>query len=40
MHSVDTIAISHVMIAFICFGLLLVGGLVVIMRLRHKYHRT
>jgi len=34
----DTIGISSVMIAFICLGLALVGGLLVIMRLRHKYH--
>ncbi|MGF6857483.1 hypothetical protein [Paraburkholderia sp. CI3] len=33
-----TMAISHAMIAFICLALLLVGGLLVIMRLRHKYH--
>ncbi|CAB3799832.1 hypothetical protein LMG28614_05052 [Paraburkholderia ultramafica] len=38
MHIGDTIAISQVMIAFTCLGLLLVGGLLVIMRLRHKYH--
>jgi hypothetical protein len=38
MHIDDTIAISQVMIAFTCLGLLLVGGLLVIMRLRHKYH--
>ncbi|MFL9917078.1 hypothetical protein PQR75_17145 [Paraburkholderia fungorum] len=34
----DTIGISSVMIAFMCLGLALVGGLLVIMRLRHKYH--
>jgi hypothetical protein len=34
----DTIQISSVMIAFICLGLALVGGLLVVMRLRHKYH--
>lgn len=34
----NTIAISRVMIAFTCLGLLLVGALVVIMRRRHQYH--
>ena len=34
----NTIALSQVMIAFTCLGLLLVGALVIIMRLRHKYH--
>ncbi|SIT40463.1 conserved hypothetical protein [Paraburkholderia ribeironis] len=34
----DTIAISQVMIAFTCLGLLLIGALLVVMRLRHKYH--
>ncbi|MFL9905475.1 hypothetical protein [Paraburkholderia sp. RL17-337-BIB-A] len=34
----DTIGISSVMIAFMCLGLALVGGLLIIMRLRHKYH--
>jgi len=34
----DTIAISHVMIAFVCLGLVLIGGLLVMMRLRHNYH--
>jgi len=33
-----TITISQAMIVFICFALLLVGGSLVIMRLRHKYH--
>ncbi|MBB5407072.1 MULTISPECIES: hypothetical protein [Paraburkholderia] len=33
-----TMAFSHAMISFICLALLLVGGLLVIMRLRHKYH--
>lgn len=33
-----TIAISQAMIAFFCLALLLVGGSLVIMRLRHKYH--
>lgn len=37
MHIDDTIAISQVMIAFTCLGLLVIGGLLVIMRLRHKY---
>ncbi|NPT46196.1 hypothetical protein GNZ12_33715 [Paraburkholderia sp. 1N] len=34
----DTIEISSTMIAFVCLGLLLVGGLLIVMRLRHKYH--
>lgn len=34
----DTIQISSVMIVFMCLGLVLVGGLLVVMRLRHKYH--
>lgn len=34
----DTIEISSVMIAFTCLGIVLVGGLLVTMRLRHKYH--
>jgi hypothetical protein len=34
----DTIGISSVMIAFTCLGLGLVGGLLVMMRLRHQYH--
>ncbi|MFL9935906.1 hypothetical protein P0D88_44280 [Paraburkholderia sp. RL18-103-BIB-C] len=38
MHIDGTIAISQVMIAFTCLGLLLVGGLLIVMRLRHKYH--
>ena len=38
MHIDSATGISQVMIAFICLGLLLVGGLAVIMRLRHKYH--
>jgi hypothetical protein len=38
MHIDGTIAISQAMIAFICLALLLVGGSLVIMRLRHKYH--
>ncbi|HZZ12184.1 MAG TPA: hypothetical protein VFE79_15970 [Paraburkholderia sp.] len=33
----DTTAISYVMIAFTCLGLLLIGGLLVMMRLRHRY---
>ncbi|MCC8394214.1 hypothetical protein LJ656_16570 [Paraburkholderia sp. MMS20-SJTR3] len=38
MHIDGTIAISQAMIAFIGFALLLIGGSLVIMRLRHKYH--
>ncbi|WP_233833362.1 hypothetical protein [Paraburkholderia sp. ZP32-5] len=38
MHIDGTITIPQAMIAFICFALLLVGGSLVIMRLRHKYH--
>jgi hypothetical protein len=38
MHIDGTIAISQVIIAFTCLGLLLVGGLLIVMRLRHKYH--
>ena len=34
----DTIPITNVMIAFVCLGLVLIGGLLVMMRLRHKYH--
>ena len=34
----DTIQISTVMIAFTCLGIVLVGGLLVMMRLQHKYH--
>ncbi|MFM0645794.1 hypothetical protein PQR14_15810 [Paraburkholderia bryophila] len=34
----DTIRISSVMIAFICLGLVLIGGLLIAMRLRHTYH--
>ncbi|MFL9987159.1 hypothetical protein [Paraburkholderia sediminicola] len=34
----DTIEISSVMISFTCLGIILVGGLLVMMRLRHKYH--
>ena len=37
MHLDGTMAFSQAMITFICFGLLLVGGSLVIMRLRHKY---
>ncbi|MBB5420737.1 hypothetical protein GCT19_27365 [Paraburkholderia sp. CNPSo 3155] len=37
MHIDGTMAFSHAMIAFICFALLLVGGLLVIMRRRHQY---
>jgi hypothetical protein len=38
MYINGTMAFSQAMIAFICFALLLVGGSLVIMRLRHKYH--
>lgn len=34
----DTIHISYVTIAFLCLGLVLIGGLLVTMRLRHSYH--
>ncbi|MFM0223251.1 hypothetical protein [Paraburkholderia dipogonis] len=34
----DSFQISAVMIAFVCVGLVLIGGLLVMMRLRHKYH--
>ncbi|RAS38002.1 hypothetical protein [Paraburkholderia bryophila] len=34
----DTIRISPVMIAFMCLGLVLIGGLLIAMRLRHSYH--
>ncbi|MFM0593903.1 MULTISPECIES: hypothetical protein [Paraburkholderia] len=34
----DTIRISSVMIAFLCLGLVLIGGLLITMRLRHTYH--
>ncbi|WP_176058713.1 hypothetical protein [Paraburkholderia sp. BCC1876] len=34
----DTIRISSVMIAFMCLGLVLIGGLLIAMRLRHNYH--
>lgn len=34
----DTIRISSVMIAFLCLGLVLIGGLLIAMRLRHTYH--
>ncbi|MGF6773248.1 hypothetical protein P3T18_005753 [Paraburkholderia sp. GAS199] len=34
----DTIAIPYAMLVFTCLGLVLVGGLLVVMRLRHKYH--
>jgi hypothetical protein len=30
--------IPAVMIAFLCLGLVVIGGLLVMMRLRHKYH--
>jgi hypothetical protein len=38
MHIDSTITISQAMTAFIGFALLLVGGSLVIMQLRHKYH--
>ncbi|MGF6481592.1 hypothetical protein [Paraburkholderia sp. JPY419] len=38
MHIDGTMAFSRAIIAFICFALLLVGGLLVIMRRRHQYH--
>jgi hypothetical protein len=34
----DTFEISYVMIAFTCLGLILVGGLLTTMHMRHKYH--
>lgn len=34
----DHIASSQAMTAFICLGLLVVGGMLIVMRLRHKYH--
>ncbi|WP_341314515.1 hypothetical protein WN982_04125 [Paraburkholderia sp. IMGN_8] len=34
----DTVEISYVMIAFTCLGVVLIGGLLATMRLRHKYH--
>jgi hypothetical protein len=33
----DSFQISSVMVAFLCFGLVLIGGLLVMMRLRHNY---
>ncbi|APA84005.1 hypothetical protein BJG93_00255 [Paraburkholderia sprentiae WSM5005] len=38
MHIDGTVAVSHAMIAFFCLALLLVGGSLAIMRLRHRYH--
>jgi hypothetical protein len=38
MHIDGTMTLSQAMIAFICFALLLVGGSLFIMRLRHTYH--
>ena len=29
---------SYVMVTFVCLGLLVIGGLLVAMRLRHRYH--
>jgi hypothetical protein len=34
----DGFHISAVMVAFLCLGLIVIGGLLVVMRLRHKYH--
>ncbi len=34
----DTFEISAAMIAFICLGLVLVGALLIVMHMRHKYH--
>ncbi|EIF29921.1 hypothetical protein BCh11DRAFT_05380 [Burkholderia sp. Ch1-1] len=34
----DSLQISSVMVAFLCLGLVLIGGLLVMMRLRHNYH--
>jgi hypothetical protein len=28
---------SYVMVAFVCLGVLLIGGLLIVMRRRHKY---
>ena len=32
------IMFSYVMVAFVCLGVLLIGGLLIAMRLRHTYH--
>ena len=29
---------SYVLVTFVCLGLLAIGGLLVAMRLRHRYH--
>lgn len=34
----DTVQIPYVMIAFMGIGLILVGGLLATMHMRHKYH--
>ena len=34
----DSFQISSVMVAFLCLGLVLIGALLVMMRLRHNYH--
>jgi hypothetical protein len=34
----DGYEISTMMIAFTCLGLVLIGGLLTVMRLRHRYH--
>ncbi|HYS68247.1 MAG TPA: hypothetical protein VEN30_31100 [Paraburkholderia sp.] len=33
----DTSGIWYVMVAFACLGLVVIGGLLIMMRLRHKY---
>ncbi|ABE32103.1 putative membrane protein [Paraburkholderia xenovorans LB400] len=33
----DSFRISSVMVVFLCLGLVLIGGLLVVMRLRHNY---
>ncbi len=32
-----TFALSYVMIAFLCLGAALIGGLLVVMHIRHRY---
>ena len=34
----DGFHISYVMIAFVCLGLMMIGGMLTSMRLRRKYH--
>ncbi|ASV98352.1 hypothetical protein [Paraburkholderia aromaticivorans] len=34
----DSFQVSSVMVAFLCLGLVLIGAMLVVMRLRHKYH--